>query len=86
MKKRLRHSRIQSSPLFNTRRISHCEQGAASECGPDWFEYMKPTLKHISAIYIICFIFNMSSYAEEGNKIRVGMSAAFSRPLPRSGL
>jgi len=41
---------------------------------------MKPTLKYISAIYIICLIFSMSSYAEEGNKIRVGMSAAFSGP------
>ena len=41
---------------------------------------MKPALKLISLIYVIFLLYNISSYAEEDDKILVGMSAAFSGP------
>ncbi len=48
-------------------------------------EDMKPAHKLISVIYIICMLFSISSYAQEDDKILIGMSAAFSGPSRELG-
>jgi len=49
-------------------------------------DYMKPALRIISVIYIICILFSISSRAQDHGKILIGMSAPFSGPSRDLGI